>query len=211
MARPTIDPRQRRSVSISAAITQRLKTQAELAARSRGVTVAAFLEGLIEIAVNQTKLPRSTGIRPQTQHDPRVLARLQDFILEDLPAVTIPNESILWDDDDPAVLFFRLCYLMPDLLTPRERQTWDAIKSATLITFPYVDATTGQERQAWTEGDQEKCEAYVKKHWGEIQRACAGTIPPMLLPIEREVRVTDSVAKPEKGDKNARRTDQRRT
>ena len=176
-----------RSTTICAGVEKKIRLQFAILARLHQTSVSGMLGKLICHALATTKLPRSTGIKAEMQNDPRVLNNLSEFVLEGLQPGTVSDERLLWDDDDPAVRFFRLCYLIPELLDPLEQQTWMAIKSNTVIEYNFADEN-GIRRKAWTDGDQARCEAYIKKHWGEIERACRGSLPTFLLPVERETR-----------------------
>jgi hypothetical protein len=205
MARPKVQPHERRSVSLSTAIPERLKYQIELAVRLQvpKSTVGAFVESAVITALRKVKMPRPTGIPVKAQSglwetvqwidgqksflNADIRNRLDEFIMQDAPATSIYDEIILWDEN-PAIRFFLRAYLASELLTNEERITWEAIKARTVI--EYVQAFRGREykSQGW---EQLRIESYVLRNWNVIEQVIDGVRPQSDLPDEKEIRRED--------------------
>jgi hypothetical protein len=205
MARPKVNPLEKRSLSLSTAISERLKYQIELAARRQGVTVAAFVEMAVKNSLCQIKMSRPTGIPVSAQtglwqsvewegnqkrfKNADVRNRLSEFIMEDAPSTSIYDEIILWDEN-PAIRMFLRMYLAPEFLTNIERAVWDAIKTRTVVES--VRMIQGRKYEDW---EQARIESYFVHHWDVIKQVAEGTQAISELPDEKIVK-NENKAKP---------------
>lgn len=205
MARPTVSPLERRSVSLSTAISERLKYQIELAAQLQKKTVGAFVESAVIAALRKVKMPSPTGIPVSAQSglwesvewiggekrfvNANVRNRLSEFVMADAPSTSIADEIILWDED-PAIRFFLRAYLAPCLLTAGEQSVWKEIQARTAI--EYVCSIKGREYKSkgW---EQHRIESYFLRNWDVIKQVLDGSRSPLDLPDEREVRNEDAI------------------
>ena len=207
MARPKVNPLEKRSLSLSTAISERLKYQIKLAARLQKVTVGAFVEMAVKAALCNMKMPRPTGIPVSAQtglwqsvewegnqkrfKNADVRNRLDAFKMEDAPATSIYDEIILWDEN-PAIRMFLRMYLAPEFLTNAERAVWDAIKARTVVEY----VKTIQGRQSKSQGwEQARSEDYFVRHWDVIKQVVEGTRAISDLPDEKIVK-NENKAKP---------------
>jgi hypothetical protein len=206
MARPTVPPHERRSVSLSTAISERLKYQVELAAQLQGKqTVGAFVESAVIAALRKVKMPRPTGISVSHQSDlwesvkwvdgqkhfvnADVRNRLSEFLMEDAPATSVADEIILWDED-PSIRLFLRAYLAKELLTSAEQAVWEAIQSRTAIEYTRTIDGREYKSQGW---EQSRYENYFRRNWDVIKQVIEGLRPLSDLPDEREVRREDAI------------------
>lgn len=212
MARPKVNPLEKRSLSLSTAISERLKYQIELAAHLQGVTVGAFVEMAVKNALCQIQMPRPTGIPVSAQtglwqsvewdgdkkrfKSADVRNRLSEFIMEDAKPTSIYDEIILWDEN-PAIRMFLRLYLAPELCTNEERVTWEAIKARTVIESTRTIEGRRYKNQSWEQG---RFENYFLRHWDVIKQVAEGTAALADLPDEKIVRNEDK-ASSKKGKK----------
>jgi hypothetical protein len=196
-------------VTLSAAISERLKYQAELAAHIEGKTLAAFVENSVQAALRRVKMPRPTGIPVEMQQglwqrvkwiggkkrfvkaDKAVRERLREFVVQDAPSTSVADEIILWDES-PAIRFFLRAYLASELLTPNMLQAWQAIREKTAIEHVRIYEGVEYKNQGW---EQSRLERYIKRHWDSIEQIINGTRSPSALPDEKEVRRAKSTKK----------------
>ena len=209
MARPKVPPHERRSVTLSAAIPERLKYQAEIAAQIKGTTLAAFVEKAVQAAVQDVEMPRPTGIPVEMQQgiwqrvkwidgkkrfvkaDKEILERLRDFVVPEAPKTSVADEIILWDEN-PATRFFLRAYLAGDLLTPKMRKAWQAIQEKTVIERVLIFKGAEFKSLSWP---QPRLESYIERHWDLIQQIINGDLSPSALPDEKEVNRVESAKK----------------
>jgi hypothetical protein len=202
MARPKVQPHQRRSVSLSTAIPERLKYQIELALQIQGnkKTIGAFVESAVIAALRKVKMPRPTGIPVSAQSglwetvqwiggekrfaNADVRNRLSAFIMQDAPATSVMDEIILWDED-PAIRFFLRAYLAFELLTNAEQTAWEAIRSRTVVESIRTFFGVEYKSQAW---EQIRFESYCLRNWETIKQVIDGVRPLSDLPDEKLVR-----------------------
>jgi hypothetical protein len=209
MARPKVPPHERRSVTLSAAIPERLKYQAELAAQIEGKTLAAFVEKAVQAALRRVKMPRPTGIPVEMQQglwrrvkwidgkkrfvkaDKAIRERLSEFVVQDAPSTLVADEIILWDEN-PAIRFFLRAYLASELLTPKMLQAWQAIREKTVIEHVRIFEGVEYKSQSW---DQSHLERYIERHWDSIEQIINGDLSPSALPDEKQVNRAETSEK----------------
>jgi hypothetical protein len=209
MARPKVEPHEKRSASISAAVSERTKYQVELAAGIQGfATVGAFVESAVLTALRKVKMPTPTGIPLEAQKglwqsikwvggektfaNADVRNRLSEFIVSEPPTTSVADEIILWDED-PAIRFFLKAYLVSDLLSPHESDVWDAIQAKTVIMSVRHFSGVEYKSQRW---DQHSLESYFLRNWSDIKQVLEGILPVTALPDEKQIINEDSHVKP---------------
>ena len=208
MARPKVEPHEKRSASISAAVSERTKYQVELAAHIQGfATVGAFVESAVLMALRKVKMPTPTGIPVEAQKglwqsikwvgaekifaNADVRNRLSEFVVAEPPPTSVADEIILWDEDS-AIRFFLKAYLVSDLLSPQERVVWDAIQGKTVIESIKKFHGMEYKSQRW---DQHSIESYFLRNWNDIKQVLEGTLPVTALPDEKQIINEDSDVK----------------
>jgi hypothetical protein len=203
MARPKVEPHERRSVTLSTAISDRLKYQIELAAQLKGKSVGAFVESAVISALHKVKMPRPTGIPVSAQmglwqtvewHGGKksfanadVRNRLAEFVMEDAPSTSVADEIILYDED-PAIRLFLRAYLASELLTEAEKSVWEAVKARTVIESIRTINGIPYKNQVW---EQIRFESYFLRNWHLIKPVLDGLRPLSDLPDEKVVKNED--------------------
>jgi hypothetical protein len=201
MARPKVSPVLRRSITVSTAVSAKLRYQVELAAQIAGESLASFVESAIQDALHRVKLPHPTGIPLEKQRnlDPAFREHLDEIRIDKLIAqkktTSVADEVVLWNED-PAVRFFLRAYLAKETLGPVAQQVWSAIQSKTVI--EWVMPLKGKKFSS-SEWPPALVEQYIRRHWQTVQKVLEGRLSTDALPDEKSVRTysaTSSAIKP---------------
>jgi hypothetical protein len=198
MARPKVAPELRRSTTVSAALSPKLRYQAELAAQIEGKSLAAFVEAAIQAALHRVKLPHPTGIPLEMQKEIDLPFRsdLEEMrsaaLLGQEKTTSVADEVILWNED-PAVRFFLRGYLAPDTLPSLAQAAWKAIKEKTVVesVMPYKGLTFRS-----SEWPPIRVQEYIRANWKQLQQILQGELSPDALPDRKSVRTYKKAASP---------------